>query len=542
MSAMKLAEALLANIQKQAGHLSLNSAQFLNWQSPVNRLPPDVLSMIFQFVPDLPYTELDYVLWGDNGSPPWLPYYVNVGPCVQLTHVCRYWRHLTLNLPTLWANVVDSERSDVPISVVLQRSQAVPLNISLLGRPSPGMLSFLSYGGTERVRSVWWEGDSSRECPIYLNFPAPKLESVSLMGEVTEQDRHVRVSSIFKGHTPRIQQLFLASMSWLPSNNMPSLTHLNLSGYACPGLSSKILSLLERTPNLVDLGLSNIRDSSILPESRVISLPRLRRFSYRPGDGATGLGSILPHLALADDTALCMHVAAPEELARPVGLSHLPAVKTVVRACVVQDVYVCDFMAVGPASGFDVCIYTADSEDFDAMLKLALEELPLVQIKELWVVENPVCCEMTPSGRDSFRSVLHSMPDLENLVVMEESLDNLVDALLASPDPLRPPLSRKNMTVHIIMERSGVDPSTVSSLIGRLKEVDVAHIIIGYHKTYTGPRFDDAPSLLRGFESVESRYHNTLPLMDMPPVCTTYSHFYWPSWLESWPRQLDRSE
>ncbi|KAL6298497.1 hypothetical protein BKA93DRAFT_754099 [Sparassis latifolia] len=434
--------------------------------------------MIFQFIPDLPYTELDYVLWGDNGSPPWLPYYVNVGACVQLTHVCHYWRHLTLNLPTLWANVVDSEHSDMPISIVLQRSQAVSLNICLLGRPSPGMLSFLSYGGTERVRSVWWEGDSSRECPIYLNFPAPKLESVSLMGEVTEQDRH-------------------------------------------------------RTPNLVNLGLSNIRDSSILPESHVISLSRLQRFSYRPGDGATGLGSILPHLALVDDTALCMQVAAPEELARPVGLSHLPVVKTVVRACIVQDVYVCNFMAVGPASGFDVCIYTADSEDFDVMLKLALEKLPLVQIKELWVVENPVCCEMTPSGRDSFRSVLHSMPDLENLVVMEESLDNLVDALLASPDPLQPPLSCKNMMVHIIMERSGVDPSTVSSLIGQLKEVDVAHIIIRYHKTYTGPRFDNAPSLLRGFESVESRYHNTLPLMEMPPMCTTYSHFYWPSWLES---------
>ncbi|TEB23193.1 hypothetical protein FA13DRAFT_1640179, partial [Coprinellus micaceus] len=57
-----------------------------NTLRPINRLPPEIFSTIFQLVKD-DITEAERVSW------------------IKVTHVCRYWREIALDHASLWSNI-----------------------------------------------------------------------------------------------------------------------------------------------------------------------------------------------------------------------------------------------------------------------------------------------------------------------------------------------------------------------------------------------------------------------------------------------------
>ncbi|GBE86014.1 hypothetical protein SCP_0805380 [Sparassis crispa] len=489
-----------------------------------NRLPPDVLSIIFHLVPDSPW------IWEqkEHGDlefqwayPVWSPCYVKPGSCVRLSHVCHLWRELTLSLPTLWSNVIDSYSVSVPVDVMVRRSQTAPLDIYLKDSPQGYLKNLLSSGDSKRIRSVWLEArfDAPAE-ELLAPLAAPGVESVVVMShQYFYTHKPLRSILLFGGRTPRITQLVLSNTYWLPANNMPSLTQLQIGNIICSGFYLEILSVLERTPNLIDLILTDIRcPEHSPPEPRAIRLPKLAMIRLG-GDHEynSGLGNILSCLSVADTTALRMGESCCQ-------LPHLPVIQAITKISVLRENFGYTLVATGPLSG--IYVYS-DRPDHDDLFMLMIRRLPLVQIWESWVIERIALNYAT------FTSLLPWMPRLEKLVVLAESVEDVVGILLEPSDPSQAPLSRSGMTVHIIMQDSDVNIAVLIGLIVRQKEVNVAHLIIGYHRTYDGPQIERS-CLAKEFQLVEFTNHEEFPYMDLPPVCTESAHDDWRSWFEAW--------
>ncbi|KAL6306631.1 hypothetical protein BKA93DRAFT_150803 [Sparassis latifolia] len=463
---MQLAETLLAEIQKQAESLSIDlitelaitlNASLLaitrihNTLSPINNLPPDVLGLIFQLVPDAPYTRAAYYYGKAFMHPPWSPSCVNPAPYVKLSHVCRLWRHLALDLPSLWANIVQSPfvAGAVPTDVLLRRSRSAPLNVYWTGYPGEALTALFSSQDAQRIRSIWWEGNEAILYPEDLGFPAPSIESLTLLGVDRISHKRVRMAPIFDAQALRIRYLSLRGMLWLPANDMHSLTQLQLASYESPGLSSDILSVLERTPNLVDLVLSRNRDTSVQFDSRLVSLPKLRRIVFQHRLDDIGIAAVLTHLEVPDSTALRLRYFMPYKVENLIKLSRSPVVRTATKVFITQDSNVCEVVAVGPASGVDIITELCDRDDtvgFAPLFAMLYAELPLLQIRELWIVEREGAFLPLSGQYNRFVPMLRQMRNLEKLLVMEENLHRIIDALLAPTDSSRLPLFRRNMT------------------------------------------------------------------------------------------------
>lgn len=82
---------------------------FRNMLQPVNRLPPEILSRIFQ---DVSHQFACYT-----------------PPIIVLTHVCRYWRKFLILTPGNWTTI--SSQSEGLMALSLERSKAAPLSLSL---------------------------------------------------------------------------------------------------------------------------------------------------------------------------------------------------------------------------------------------------------------------------------------------------------------------------------------------------------------------------------------------------------------------------
>ncbi|KAI0747348.1 hypothetical protein BC629DRAFT_1599398 [Irpex lacteus] len=89
-----------------------------NHLTPVNRLPPELLGIIFEY--------LKIGLPAANFRDEFVPY-----PWPMVQSVCRYWRETAMKTPTLWEYVYisDSTGSQNVFSLSLERSGRLPLSI-----------------------------------------------------------------------------------------------------------------------------------------------------------------------------------------------------------------------------------------------------------------------------------------------------------------------------------------------------------------------------------------------------------------------------
>ncbi|KAG2344039.1 hypothetical protein BDR05DRAFT_1059298 [Suillus weaverae] len=94
-----------------------------NSRVPVSRLPDEILLMVFNHIEEEKrldgYDSDDSLMIDDIGDAP---------ACLVVTHVCRYWRKVALECPTLWTLI----RCTPPLwlDVMLERSQKAPLVVS----------------------------------------------------------------------------------------------------------------------------------------------------------------------------------------------------------------------------------------------------------------------------------------------------------------------------------------------------------------------------------------------------------------------------
>ena len=129
---------------------------------PVNRLPPEILSHVAQY------------LIGDDED--------DAISVVPLTHVCRYWRESIISTPEIWTLI--SDKNGNMTAVCLQRAKAAPLKITLrVPLDSSFHDIFAPYLQNTRTLAVHSMSTIEKLRSVFPNFPQsmPALRSLELI-------------------------------------------------------------------------------------------------------------------------------------------------------------------------------------------------------------------------------------------------------------------------------------------------------------------------------------------------------------------------
>ncbi|KZS97461.1 hypothetical protein SISNIDRAFT_450268 [Sistotremastrum niveocremeum HHB9708] len=249
----------------------------LNQQTPINRIPAELIGMIFE--------ECVLSLWdnlvdlskthslADSGSKARL-----VTP-VRISHVCSHWRYAALGNGNLWSRFYQCWPQDV-VSAFLQRSQSSLLEIVTLAEERKGyqdgvkeITPFLSKHMSALKRIVVRQG--------YVHHHSIRPAIFNQFNAIWEHRaptlRHVHLSSA--GHPPEVPDIGLALFQ-----NFPNLETIYLEAFRLPNLGDlpalnsltsltlrlvvgesdslslqDLHTLLTRTPNLEYLALWDLR-------------------------------------------------------------------------------------------------------------------------------------------------------------------------------------------------------------------------------------------------------------------------------------------
>ncbi|KAG9315781.1 hypothetical protein JVU11DRAFT_3430 [Chiua virens] len=300
LSISRLREALdaldtqMASLLRQRQELESRLEQAVRSQSPIYRLPEELLSSIFI---------IGVCQSGDQD-----PLLVS-----SLMLVCRYWRDVVIDTSELWATICISPNDSLEKARrKLARSKSVPLDITVNFPPRAETRAEDATGVTENIvramdllAPALWRARS-----FCLNVPnrpqahaalmkckeedATLLESLSICIFHSMQEDHCSSPCLplFKGRTPRLRSCLFTSFNFDWDKRITSgLRVLQLGGY-WNGFSpsvDKLLELLRGCPHLEELALRNMSDADpdasvhSEPESisnKVVRLPRLVKASF----------------------------------------------------------------------------------------------------------------------------------------------------------------------------------------------------------------------------------------------------------------------
>jgi hypothetical protein len=169
--------------------------RMLNAHAPVNKLPRELLALIFSL--RLPRA------WGYGDK--------NFHGFLGLSQVCSMWRSIAIDTPTLWA-VLPCGNTAIT-SMAFQRSKQAQLDISLwpsnLNNERQLQLS-RQILDTSRLRSLEMHFSCSHFAKLKaeLSRAAPLLRTLSMMAYIDFDDT-VQTLDLFNGETPRLRTLSL---------------------------------------------------------------------------------------------------------------------------------------------------------------------------------------------------------------------------------------------------------------------------------------------------------------------------------------------
>lgn len=204
---------------------------------------------------------------------------------VTLTHVCRRWRRVALDMASLWT-VID-EFSSASSSVLLARSRQMPVQVyikNMLSRSTGNAL--VAHG--HRIRDLYLSIPKEHRSAIPSSVPefpfdAMNLERLSITTDARPFDESRPIvnldlsPALFGQPTPRLRMLVLRNMCWLPDISYGNLTHLHIT-QGTPVSLVTVLTFLGRCTALEELILVDIyiASSAAVPLDHAVTLPRLR--------------------------------------------------------------------------------------------------------------------------------------------------------------------------------------------------------------------------------------------------------------------------
>ncbi|KAF9465948.1 hypothetical protein BDZ94DRAFT_1296135 [Collybia nuda] len=243
----------------------------------ISRLPPELLSTIFQLVQEKPLT-----------------YFPERTKWTAISHVCGHWRRVALQSPSLWSNIDIHGHESGPgtwVEVFLERSKQAALTLS----------AKLTYRSLQPIKAALEKVDRMRHLSLTLqtpmaqdlldileNHPAPLLEHFQINCSTSEGSGRLP-DRLFSGNysSLRVLKLVNCDSSWNlpPLHNLVILQIHNSNIFAGSGESPTILqliSILENSPNIKQIDLEGMLPGSqpgahtgspiILPNLSTISL------------------------------------------------------------------------------------------------------------------------------------------------------------------------------------------------------------------------------------------------------------------------------
>ncbi|KAI0318842.1 hypothetical protein OF83DRAFT_1113623 [Amylostereum chailletii] len=272
----------------------------LNPCLPISRIPPEIMQKIFIHLAST-------VSMGPS-------FYIGHG-WISITAVCRRWRHIAIDIPSIWAHEVCSVPAGAAAEEWLRRAQACPLGFKFTADEAEKQAFVLKHIHRGRRIVYCYPGYSD---PVSLRAPfltlargltkkpLPILEDLSI-----ESSRAVpRVSSTLT--VPRLKRIFLVDM-FVPWSSS-SLTELTLVRHNTPKdhfpSAKQLFRLLQASPLLEKLHLTWIPDFNSLPADRRLQLSHLRAMEL---EGTSEiLAAFWGRLVLPPTVGVIIHVNAEE--------------------------------------------------------------------------------------------------------------------------------------------------------------------------------------------------------------------------------------
>ncbi|KAJ8074443.1 hypothetical protein PM082_015344 [Marasmius tenuissimus] len=164
---MELLENHIRRLRTRQAVLKRDILQYGSLESPIRKLPVEVLRLIFRF------TSKQSIFGIDRE-------WMSTAFC--LSSVCSRWREVSLNSPELWADVgfsIDEEKALKPVLISLNRSQDYPLTVHIAGEDEDGQ-KFQAFLALSIKTATDCTILTSRACPG-KSFKAPWILSVILL-------------------------------------------------------------------------------------------------------------------------------------------------------------------------------------------------------------------------------------------------------------------------------------------------------------------------------------------------------------------------
>ncbi|EIW60866.1 uncharacterized protein TRAVEDRAFT_19416 [Trametes versicolor FP-101664 SS1] len=289
-------------------------------QTSIQSLPPELLVHVFHYlVVKPPHTRA----------------------LIQATHVCRLFRSVALDSPTLWTKVTRLYGTTIPeAQAFLDRSAHLLLDINLPASSLNDWTAFLLSSVLRRLRSLEIGIDSSYHKPIsrllasLVGRPAPHLKKLHFLdqGESTgdsesesDDDRIPRAKQLpyvfhifdggkYRSATPSLRSVRLAPvlLSW-DSDIFKDLTHLELRATdwrVYYPAQAQLLAIFRRCPHLQTLALELPKIYHSAPRQEpepVVPLPRLSRVIFRQL-APSRIANLLSYLALPPTTRFTIDI------------------------------------------------------------------------------------------------------------------------------------------------------------------------------------------------------------------------------------------
>ncbi|KAI0927027.1 hypothetical protein AcV5_007672 [Taiwanofungus camphoratus] len=495
----------------------------VNSYRPVNRLPHEILGLIFDQIPIMTFRRTeDYSEWVVSS-----PIHVAAKSTV-VTHVCHYWREIGLETPRLWSHISDC-MSQSAASELFRRSKAVPLNVHI-GKESSPFADDVFRSGSSRVHTLHWHVPSYRACssdvPTFMTLPAPNLELLDIQCKSSRRPYHVgeHAPVLFNQCAPMLRLLVLRSIPWLPANRFPNLTHLCISHCKAVSLSS-IIALLSGSPALEDIVLVAIETQTNTDQlGATVSLNNMRRFMIK--SSCMFVWHLLTRLNLPAD--MLLHISEPGDCNLSF-MRHLPPLRLLttftklhLRVDLTLKATKFWITAVGPSSALHVHWETQSWQANDEWVSNLAAVVPIPNIEEFWV-------DMPALRYHCLNKLLQAMASLRSLVLDDHYrtrpylLDTLSSPLDTSPHLLCPKLD----TLRIV--DAWTLPVEVSQFASTRRQYGhpLRHLIVEHANELDEHSETVRASLEAQIESVENRKVKARSTMPLPSVCTADNQGYW---------------
>ncbi|VDB99446.1 unnamed protein product [Peniophora sp. CBMAI 1063] len=249
-----------------------------NLCSPVHHLDGDSLAEIFFWVVR------------DEGSK-LLVKYKNL---MRITHVCRAWRAIALNLAELWGDVAFASGNPHVFETLLQRAGTAPIDLPFTIPASEAQLEYIARH-SERFRSMHISRSVRWDPTSLAGKHMPYLESARLYAGPRYEGVRSELDPVVM---PRLRDLYM-SLFCVPFA-APNLRKLRITA-ATPFAPRTLVQMLNALPNLEHLRLRFCLPTSYVQDGEgvaLINLPNITCIDLK--DLCTPMSAFLEQLRIKD--------------------------------------------------------------------------------------------------------------------------------------------------------------------------------------------------------------------------------------------------